>query len=53
MLKELYDCAQRMGWALPPGYTEKTIKAFLCLTEDGDFVGVRMDGVHPFRCPDI
>ncbi len=53
MLKELYDCAQRMGWALPPGYTEKTIQAFLCLTEDGDFVGVRMDGVHPFRCPDI
>ncbi len=53
MLKELYDYAQRMRWVLPPGYKEKTIQAFLCLTKDGDFVGVRMDGVNPFRCPDI
>ena len=53
MLKALYDYAQRKNLTLLVGYAEKTIKAFLCLTEDGDFVGVRIDGVNPFRCPDI
>ena len=53
VLKALYDYAQRMNLTLPAGYAEKTIKAFLCLTGDGHFVGVRMDGVNPFCCPDI
>ena len=53
MLKALYDYAQRMNLVLPAGYVPKTIKAFLCLTRDGRFVGVRMDGVNLFRCPDI
>ncbi len=53
MLKALYDYAQRMNLTLPAGYVEKTIKTFLCLTQDGRFVGVRMDGVNPFRYPDI
>ena len=53
MLKALYDYAQRMNLTLPAGYAEKTIKAFLCLTRDGRFAGVRMDESNNFRCPDI
>ena len=53
MLRALYDYARRMDLRLPAGYAEKTIKAFLCLTRGGQFVGVRMDGVNAFRCPDI
>ena len=46
MLRALYDYARRMDLRLPAGYAEKTIKAFLCLTRGGQFVGVRMDGVN-------
>ena len=53
MLKALYDYARRMNLTLPAGYAEKTIKAFLCLTGDGRFAGVRMDEGNTFRCPDI
>lgn len=53
MLKALYDYARRMNLTLPAGYAEKTIKAFLCLTGDGRFSGVRMDETNAFRCPDI
>ena len=53
MLKALYDYARRMNLMLPAGYAEKTIKAFLCLTGDGRFVGVRMDEGNVFRCPNI
>lgn len=53
MMRALYDYARRMELTLPAGYAEKTIKAFLCLTRGGQFVGVRMDGVNSFRCPDI
>ena len=53
MLKALYEYAQRMNLTLPAGYADKTIKAFLCLTRTGQFVGLRLDGVVPFRCPDI
>lgn len=53
MLKALYDYAQRMNLSLPAGYAKKTIKAFLCLTRDGRFTGVRIDGENLFCCPDI
>ena len=53
MLKALYDYARRMNLTLPAGYAEKVIKAFVCLTGDGRFVGVRMDEENLFRCPDI
>lgn len=53
MLKALYDYAQRANLTLPAGWADKTVKAFLCLTGDGRFVGVRIDGVNSFRCPDI
>ena len=53
MLKALYDYARRMNLILPAGYAEKAIKAFLCLTGDGRFAGVRMDEGNVFRCPDI
>ena len=51
MMRALYDYARRMELTLPAGYAEKTIKAFLCLTRGGQFVGIRMDGVNFFRCP--
>lgn len=53
MLKALYDYARRMNLTLPAGYADKTIKAFVCLTKDGRFAGVRMDEGNTFRCPDI
>ena len=53
MLKALYDYARRMNLTLPAGYADKTIKAFVCLTQDGRFAGVRMDEGNIFRCPDI
>ena len=53
MLKALYDYAQKMKLTLPAGYAEKNVKAFLCLTKDGHFLGVRVDGINSFRCPDI
>ena len=53
MLKALYDYARRMNLTLPAGYAEKPIKAFLCLTGDGRFAGVRMEDGNTFRCPDI
>ena len=53
MLKALYDYARRMNLMLPAGYAEKAIKAFVCLTGDGRFAGVRMDEGNLFRCPDI
>ena len=53
MLKALYDYARRMNLTLPAGYAEKAIKAFVCLTGDGRFAGVRMDEENLFRCPDI
>ena len=43
VLKALYDYARRMNLMLPAGYAEKAIKAFVCLTGDGRFAGVRMD----------
>ena len=42
-----------MNLTLPAGYAEKAIKAFVCLTGDGRFAGVRMDEENLFRCPDI
>lgn len=53
MLNALYDYAQRMNLTLPAGYAEKVIKAFICLAEDAEFIGIRMDGENAFRCPDI
>ena len=49
MLKALYDYARRMNLTLPAGYAEKAIKAFVCLTGDGRFAGVRMDEENLFR----
>lgn len=53
MLKALYDYGQRMNLTLPVGYAKKNIKAFICLSENGQFIGIRMDGEDLFLCPDI
>ena len=43
-----YGLPAAIGAALAGGGRET-----ICLTGDGRFVGVRIDGVNPFRCPDI
>lgn len=53
MLKALYDYAHTRGLVLPPGYVNKTIKAYIRLTSDGRFVGIDMGDDEPVPCPDI
>lgn len=40
MLKALYDYGMRRQLALPPGFVEKTIKAYISLSEHDDHVSV-------------
>ena len=54
MLKSLYDYAVRNGLTLPPGYVNKTVKAYVVLSsESEDFAAViRSDGKE-IPAPDI
>ena len=40
MLKALYDYGVRNGLALPPGFVNKQIRAYIRLTADGDYLGL-------------
>ncbi|MGN1019563.1 MAG: type I-C CRISPR-associated protein Cas8c/Csd1 [Aristaeellaceae bacterium] len=53
MLKALYDYALREKLTLPPGYVNKTIKAYISLYADGSLLGVEMGGPEALPCPDI
>lgn len=53
MLKALYDYAVRERLTLPPGYVNKTIKAYISLYADGRFLGIEMGDELPVPCPDI
>lgn len=53
MLKALYDYALREKLTLPPGYVNKTIKAYISLYADGSLLGVETGGSAPLPCPDI
>ena len=53
MLKALYDYALREKLTLPPGYVNKTIKAYISLYADGSLLGVETGGSSPLPCPDI
>ena len=54
MLKALYDYGLRRQLALPPGFVEKTVKAYISLSEDDDRVSIYLgDDDEPVPCPDI
>lgn len=53
MLKAFYDYAIRNDLVLPPGYSNKTIKAYVSLSREGEFLGVILGDDTPVLCPDI
>lgn len=53
MLKALYDYATRNGLTLPPGFTKKTVKAYILLYEDGTFQDVELSDGTEVIAPDI
>ena len=40
MLKALYDYAVKNDLALPPGFVNKSIRAYILLAEDGHYLGI-------------
>lgn len=54
MLKALYDYGIRNGLTLPPGFTSKPIRAYLCLSATGEYLGIEQcDKGETQVCPDI
>lgn len=53
MLKAFYDYAIRNDLVLPPGYNNKTIKAYVSLSREGEFLGIILGDDIPVLCPDI
>ena len=53
MLKALYDYAMKNSLVLPPGYSNKTIKAYVSLSKKGEFLGIILGDDTPVLCPDI
>lgn len=53
MLKALYEYGIRNGLALPPGFVNKTIRAYLLLSASGEFLGIEQCENETLPCPDI
>lgn len=53
MLKSLYDYALRNDLTLPPGYVNKTVKAYILLHGDGSFQDVEIHDNEVVAAPDI
>lgn len=53
MLRALYDYAVKNDLALPPGYINKSIKAYIALSEKGEFLGIEQPENEILPCPDI
>ena len=53
MLKALYDYGIRNGLAIPPGFLQKDIRAYICLTAEGEFLGIEQYKKDTQVCPDI
>ena len=53
MLKALYDYGIRNNLEQPPGFTQKTIKAYISLFDYDDRVYVYTCDGEPELCPDI
>lgn len=54
MLKALYDYGVRNHLYVPPGFQKKKIKAYICLTASGKFLGIEQNGDGDEQiCPDV
>ena len=53
MLKALYDYAVKNDLALPPGFVNKSIRAYILLAEDGRYLGIEQCENEELPCPDI
>ena len=53
MLKALYDYGLRRQLTLPPGFIEKTVKAYISLSEDNDRVSIYLGDDEQLPCPDM
>lgn len=53
MLKALYAYSIENGLTLPPGYANKTIKAYISLDNAGNFLGLALGDDQNVACPDI
>ena len=53
MLKALYDYAVKNDLALPPGFVNKPIRAYILLAEDGHYLGIEQCEDEVLPCPDI
>ncbi len=53
MLKSLYDYAMRNSLTLPPGYINKSVKAYILLYTDGSFQDVEVPENEVVAAPDI
>ena len=54
MLKALYDYAVRRELALPPGYVNKSVKAYISLSSvKSDYVSIQLGDDEEIPCPDI
>jgi len=54
MLKALYDYGIRNHLTVPPGFIRKPIRAYICLSQSGSFLGIEVCGKEETQvCPDI
>ena len=53
MLKALYDYARRKNLSPPPGYAPKTVKAWIEVSSNSDYVNVTTGDKDEILCPDI
>lgn len=54
MLKALYDYGIRNHLTIPPGFLKKNIRAYICLSKSGKFLGIEQCGKEEIQvCPDI
>lgn len=53
MLKALYDYGVRQNLTQPPGFSGKTVKAYISLSEDDDHVSIYLGDKESVLCPNI
>lgn len=53
MLKALYDYGLQNGLAIPPGFQSKAIRAYICLSGAGEYLGIEPCEEEKQVCPDI
>lgn len=53
MLRALYDYGIRNHLAIPPGFSEKVIYAYICLSASGKYLGIEQCREEKQICPDI